>query len=147
MNILLNSFEHSFRDVRCLCKSEAEDNRQLSSLDFKRISREIYAKILNRKKCSKKDCNYDGVIKEEEKFYCKKHAGDKLCCICERKRKHKHFLSYANEWVCRNCRKSAECSPPNIEMPDIGCNEKRKYLHGSCKKWICRNHLTWYRLK
>jgi len=145
MNTLLHTFEHSFGDVRCLCISEGEDNRKFSSLDFKRISAGLYAKILNKKKCSKKDCNYDGVIEEEEKFYCKKHAGDKSCCICEEE--GEHFLSYANEWVCKDCKKSAGCSPPDIEVSDITCNKKRKYLHGSCKKWICRNHLTWYRLK
>jgi len=144
MNTLLNSFEYSFRDVRCLCISEGEDNRQLSSLDFKKISQEIYRKILNRRKCSKKDCNHNGVIEEKGKFYCKEHAGDKLCYKC--KEKGDQFLSYANEWVCKKCRESARCTVPDIEIPDIGC-DKKKYLHESCEKWICQNHLKWYRLE
>jgi len=147
MNTLLDDFKLSFGDVRCLCKSEleGEDTKQLSRLDFKKMSQEIYGKILSRKKCSKEDCNNDGAIKKEDKFYCKKHAGDKLCYKCEKE--GEKFLSYANEWVCRGCIKSAECTVPNTKIPKMDCDKKKKYLHESCKKWICQNHLKWYRLE
>jgi len=145
MNTLLDDFKLSFGDVKCLCKLEGEDTRQLSSLDFKKISQEIYKKILSRKKCSKGDCNNDGAIKKKKQLLCKEHAGDKSCCIC--KEEGEKFLSYANEWVCKKCIKSAKCTSPNIEIPKMDCDKKNKYLHESCKEWICQNHLKWYRLE
>eukprot|EP00826_Nyctotherus_ovalis_P050156 TRINITY_DN6115_c0_g2_i1.p1 TRINITY_DN6115_c0_g2~~TRINITY_DN6115_c0_g2_i1.p1 ORF type:complete len:152 (-),score=39.34 TRINITY_DN6115_c0_g2_i1:257-712(-) len=134
--------ELSLDAIKCLCGSDEEGYRSLSSLELKEISIELYKEILESKKCSDKECENEGVIVVEEKLYCRKHEGDKLCCKCQEG--GEKFLDYANEWVCSNCNKKGKCVLADIEIPEGKCNKKTLFLHAVCKDWICEKHLIKY---
>lgn len=136
MKIMIEKEVHlRISDIICGCEMS------ISEENLESISKELYDRLSNSRRCTFKECTNQGMAYENGTWRCEDHNLPP-CDLCGQGIGSN--LKYSDILICNQClNEEHKCCITHKKGSIQCCGKKAEFIH-TCREWICRDCIETY---